>query len=235
MDLLALILAGAAVYLLTKKNYEEKISDLEKDNDKIIVENQQKEDEIEKLQNQIKGELNGRIECFMEVYASCVTTGLGDNWNTGYDLIVKNISSNNISIGGVRVFWSAAGHRSIWSPWSVEPITLKPGVETTIRLFGTKDAWHFNGEAAIKAVESEIYKKGKYYDSELKTNVFNPLPIDCDAEFILTAQGTNYLRTVKDFPGELIGLDNIWIHRPNKVASASGENQTVFDDARKNG
>lgn len=212
-----ILVAGAAYYLANMKS-ENDIETLKDNLSEEQARNVDLEAAYEQLKNQEGGELHGDLKCYLTVYASRIAN-VGDNWNSGYELTIKNTGTVTRNISAVRVFWTIAGRKCTWSAWSNSPYVLKPGVEMTIRLYGAHLKFHFKTRQDIRDVEKLITAGGKRKDDTWR--YVNELPIECEAQFILTANGNSFARALKGFPGVLIARTGERIYYPYRLTNGT--------------
>lgn len=215
---------GAGGYLLSNLLNKSQISQLK---DELATEQANNVDldmQLEQEKNKEGGELRNDLVCFLTIYAARVDW-TGNTWNTGYDLTIKNVGTVKRSISAIRVFWTCLGRKSTWSPWTDSPYVIKPGEQITIRLYGAYLKRHFNTVADIQAIEQVIRKDGMRKDDGAAFNY--EIPITCEAEFILSANGRNFLQTLKDFSGKIISRRGERIYYPYRTVS--GENAEIIN------
>ena len=213
------ILIAGGVYCLANASKDKEIKELEGQIASHEAQDADWEYKYNQLKNQVEGELEGRLKCYMIVNMSYGSMRYESepNWHTGYLLKIKNEGTTKINIDSLRVFWTCEGRRSTWSPWTTAPYTIKPGQEISIRLYGAFNRWHFGTKADILAINSLLAGKGTDKDAMYK----NVLPITCDAQFIISSDQKLYVQQLKNFPGQLIGFRNQNIYSPWKITNGT--------------
>ena len=193
-----ILLGAAALYAFKDKIFgggsaDSTIDELKQKIDELEVDLVDKERELEDEKNKAAGELAGQLNCYMTVRLSHIAY---NEWNSGFDLLVKNTGQVTRYISAVRVFWTVGGYTSTWSPWTTDAYTLKPGASVKIILKGTCVRRLFNSIAQIDAVRKMFgtAKSGNEYTKQV--------PISCEADFILSSNGELFHQQLKDFDGK---------------------------------
>ena len=153
------------------------------------------------------GDLAPYLKCRMNAYVSRLFWGFRE-WYSYYELEVDNIGKEEINLAAVRVFWTCEGRTALWSPWSTAGYRIKPGKKMTIPLHGNSVIqWIFGSPADISYIYDKFWKFGsngfiKEANSAFYKSVIY-LPIKCEAEFILAANGEKFVGHVSNFKGQL--------------------------------
>ena len=227
MNILKTILLGGAAYYALKNgvgssDMQKQLDELSEENDALRVQLIDKEQELKDEKNKAAGELQGQLNAFLYVRASRVK-GIVKTWHTGYDLIVTNTGNVTRCISAVRVFWTAEGYTSIWSPWSTSAYTLKPGQSVKMILNGTYFKKIFNTNSDVTAVAN------MFGDAKSGSEYVKRIPLKCEAEFILAANGQTFCQQLKDFDGELKAYTDHRIIYP--YSEVNGTNQKDINKA----
>lgn len=217
MNIVKTILLAGAAYMFSREENSSKIEDLEKRISQLIAENFQAEDAMQQLRDEYEGDLKGRLECFLTVRASRISWW-GDYWNSGFQLMVKNIGTQPITISAIRVFWTVDSQTSILSPWTTSAYTIQPDTSKTITLYGFKNKNHFKTIQEIKDIEQQFKDSGE----NKTTKEYNRrLTVVADADFVQSVNGRNMYRSLKNIPGIMIGMIDGRIFDPHRFENGT--------------
>lgn len=218
MNLLKAILLGGAAYLAFKggkSSAKSQVEELNDQLDELAAEVIKQDEEMDNLRSQYEGNLQNRLECWLTVHASRITWW-GNNWNSQFDLRIKNIGTTPCNIIGIRVFWTCEGRKSILVPWTTSAYTIQPGKSVTVRLSGFENKHHFGTVNDIKVLEEMFKSSGKSGDEFIKH-----LPLICEADIIESSNGEQKAGQLKNFAGELIAVTDGRIYYPHHAKNGT--------------
>lgn len=229
MNTLKVIALGAAAYFAFGKDggsYKKKIEDLEKRLDEAAATAATAQEDMQKLKDQYEGDLRDRVTVMVRGAVSRISWW-GDYWNSEFRMNVTNTSPVNITLAGVRLYWTVNGLKSRLIPWTTSSYVIKPKETVTVILYGFQNENHFNSVAEIKEIEKIFKDSGENKEKQTYKKV---LPMLCEADFVLVQNGQKYKYALKNIPGTLTGYTDGRVFDPHKSLLNQEKAQAAFDE-----
>ena len=201
------------------KEYEERIDELTA---QVIT----AQDDAQNIINQYEGDLKNRVQVYVSAKVSRISFWF-DYWNSEFRMTVKNISPVNITLGGVRLYWTVNGQKSILTPWTTSSYVIQPGNTVTVVLYGFQNENHFANVPEIQAIEKLFKDSGENKSS--KTYKLE-MPMLCEADFVLLQNGEKFKYALKDIPGTLVGYTDGRVFDPHKSRAEQEKAKKSFDE-----
>ena len=216
-----ILLVGAAYLYLSGRKEQERlnnvIDDLNKKNDELAADLVVSESKNDDLKDEFLGDLKDRITCVMRAYVSRINPMYkGRFWNSEFLLDIKNISSQPITIGAIRVFWSVEGRKSSLVPWTTSTYTINPGQKITIRLYGFNNKNHFLNDSDIDYIQSELISEG--FNPTIRDQYMHAIRMNCEMDVVQVANGQKFAHVYKGKDGK--GFNGaLYAHTDGRVYS----------------